>query len=308
MTKVRSQAWLASANAFPVLICGESGTGKELFAQAIHNLGLRKAHPFVKINCAAIPENLLESELFGYDPGAFTGAMPRGKPGKFELAHRGTIFLDEIGDMPTSMQPKLLQVLEEKMVERVGGNRVIPLDFRVIAATNQNLKQLMGEGRFRSDLYYRLNVIPLHVPPLRDRAGDIPLLAEHLIKNIASQAGRPTPSFLPEALQLLENHTWPGNVRELANALERAFTQSQGEQIRECDLPDAVITTKARPAAMPQNLHDLQERTEREAILAALEACGFNKSKAARWLGIHRTLLYKKIQKYDLPLMPDGRL
>ncbi|MDX2454693.1 sigma-54 interaction domain-containing protein [Desulfosarcina sp.] len=308
MIKVRSQAGMASTNAFPVLICGESGTGKELFAQAIHNLGPRQAHPFVTINCAAIPENLLESELFGYDPGAFTGAMPRGKAGKFELAHRGTVFLDEIGDMPTSMQPKLLRVLEEKRVERVGGNRVIPLDFRVISATNQDLKKLMGEGRFRSDLYYRLNVIPLHIPPLRDRAGDIPLLAEHLIENIAGQAGRPPPSFLPDALQLLENYTWPGNVRELANALERAFTQSQGDHIRGCDLPDAMIPPEVRSAAMPRNLHDLQEHTEREAIQAALDSCGFNKSQAARQLGIHRTLLYKKIRKYNLPLRPDGQV
>ncbi len=314
MAKIRSQACLASVNAFPVLISGESGTGKELFAHAIHNHSPRKSHPFVKINCAAIPENLLESELFGYDPGAFTGAGTRGKPGKFELAHRGTIFLDEIGDMPASMQPKLLRVLEEKAVERVGGNRVIPLDFRVIAATNQDLKQLMGEGRFRSDLYYRLNVIPLHLPPLRDRTGDIRLLAEHLLRKTADQTGRQAPLLSPKALELLENHTWPGNVRELANALERAFIQFQGSHIRECDLPVAVAALKSRPAVRPrhphdlQNLHDLQKRTEQEAIQAALESCDFNKSKAARRLGIHRTLLYKKIRKYGLSLTPDDQV
>ena len=308
MEKIRSQAGLASTNAFPVLICGESGTGKELFAHAIHNHSPRKPHPFVKINCAAIPENLLESELFGYDPGAFTGAVPRGKPGKFELANRGTIFLDEIGDMPVSMQPKLLRVLEEKAIERVGGNRVIPLDFRVIAATNQNLKQLMGEGRFRSDLYYRLNVIPLHLPPLRDRAGDIRLLAEHLLKKIAGQAGRKPPLISQKVLEIMENHTWPGNVRELANALERAFIQFQGRRIRECDLPEAVAPPKSRPVITPRNLYDLQKRTEQEAIRAALESCDFNKSKAARQLGIHRTLLYKKIRKYGLPLTPDDHV
>ncbi len=314
MAKIRTQACLASANAFPVLISGESGTGKELFAHAIHNHSPRKHHPFVKINCAAIPENLLESELFGYDPGAFTGAVPRGKPGKFELAHRGTIFLDEIGDMPASMQPKLLRVLEEKVIERVGGNRVIPLDFRVIAATNQDIKQLMGEGRFRSDLYYRLNVIPLHLPPLRDRTGDISLLAEHLLIKTAAQTGRQVPLLSSKALELLENYTWPGNVRELANALERAFIQFHGGRIRECDLPGAVTALKSRSTPRPQNhydlqnLYDLQKRTEQEAIQAALESCNFNKSKAARRLGIHRTLLYKKIRKYGLSLTPNGHV
>lgn len=309
MVKVLSKAWLASANAFPVLICGESGTGKELFAHAIHNHGPRQAHPFVKVNCAAIPDELMESELFGYDPGAFTGAMSRGKPGKFELAHQGTIFLDEIGDMPLSMQPKLLRVLEEKAVERVGGNRVIPSDFRVIAATNQDLKRLMKKGRFRNDLFYRLNVFPLHLPPLRDRSGDVSLLSECLLKNIADEAGRQPPPFSPKIMHLLESYTWPGNVRELANAMERAFIQCQGHCIRECDLPDAVIAARAkRPAFAPRNLCDLKELTESEAIRAALEACGFNKSKAARQLGIHRTLLYKKIRKYGLPLTSVSRL
>ncbi|MDD9301957.1 MAG: sigma 54-interacting transcriptional regulator [Desulfobacter sp.] len=306
--KVKSQARRASFNAFPVLISGESGTGKELFAHAIHNQSPRQAHPFVKINCAAIPENLLESELFGYDPGAFTGALSRGKPGKFELAHPGTIFLDEIGDMPLSMQPKLLRVLEEKAVERVGGNRMIPLDFRVIAATNQDLHQLMDEGQFRKDLFYRLNVIPLHLPPLRRRAGDICPLAEHLLEATASRAGLQTPSLLPGALQLLENYPWPGNVRELANAMERAFIQFQGSQIRACDLPDAVTAVTHRKGAPVRKLHALQARTERRAIVAALEASGFNKSKAARPLGIHRTLLYKKIRKYGLSLKPGGQV
>ena len=305
MARVRSQARRASANAFPVLISGESGTGKELFAHAIHSQGPRKSHPFVKINCAAIPENLLESELFGYDPGAFTGAMTRGKPGKFELAHRGTIFLDEIGDMPTSMQPKLLRVLEEKAVERVGGNRVIHSDFRVIAATNQNLKHLMDEGRFRNDLFYRLNVISLNLPPLRDRADDIRLLAEHLLEKIAGQTGSRPPRLVAKAVKLLENYTWPGNVRELANALEQAFTQFHGKTIRECDLPDAVADARNRPASKHRKLQDLQKRTEREAILTALASCDFNKSKTAKLLGIHRTHLYKKMRKYGVPLQPE---
>ena len=305
MVRVRTRARRASANAFPVLICGESGTGKEFFAHAIHNHSVRKNHPFVKINCAAIPENLLESELFGYDPGAFTGAMNRGKPGKFELAHRGTIFLDEIGDMPVSMQAKLLRVLEEKAVERVGGNRLIKSDFRVIAATNQNLARQMDQGRFRKDLFYRLNVISLALPPLRERPGDISLLAKYLISEIAGQAKEAVPPLLPEVLALLENHAWPGNVRELVNALEQAFSQFDGKKIRERDLPETVINAVRRPSGRHGKLQDLQTRTERDAILAALESCGFNKSKAAQLLGIHRTSLYKKIRKYALPLNAD---
>ena len=307
MAEARSQARKASFNCFPVLLCGESGTGKELFAHAIHNHGSRKTHAFVKINCAAIPENLLESELFGYDPGAFTGAMSRGKPGKFELAHRGTIFLDEIGDMPASMQPKLLRVLEEKAFERIGGNQVIQSDFRVIAATNQDLKQLMDEGRFRKDLFYRLNVVPLHLPPLRKRTGDIRLLAEHLLKNIGAQTERCPPGISPRAIASLENYSWPGNVRELANAMERAFTQFKDGRIRNCDLPEAVTTGQKRRTACYSTLQDLQERTEREAVLSTLQACKFNKTEAARRLGIHRTLLYKRIRKYNLPLTSNGQ-
>ncbi len=302
MVRVRSQARRASANAFPVLISGESGTGKEFFAHAIHNHSVRKNYPFVKINCAAIPENLLESELFGYDPGAYTGAGNRGKPGKFELAHQGTIFLDEIGDMPVSMQAKLLRVLEEKTVERVGGTRVIKCDFRVIAATNQDLGRRMNQGRFRNDLFYRLNVISLNLPPLRDRNGDISLLAKYLLREIARQAGHPVPTLLPGAMALLENHTWPGNVRELVNALEQAFSQFDGKKIREWDLPDTVTAAVVRPSGGHGKLQDLQTRTERDAILAALESCDYNKSKAAQLLGIHRTSLYKKIRKYALPL------
>jgi len=303
---LKKEALIASTNQFPVLISGESGTGKELFAQAIHHASPRKLYPFVRINCAAIPKDLLESELFGYEKGAFTGARAGGKPGKFELAQKGTIFLDEIGDLPLEMQPKLLRVLEEKEFERVGGNKLIRSDFRLIAATNQNLEKMVDGGRFRKDLFYRLNVIPIHITPLRKRRSDIVLLARYLLKNLAQEAtmsgirlGKSTEAILREA-------DWPGNVRELSNVLERALSSLEGHTIQVKDLP--LYLTRGRSQSIKSNqssIKEAQASAEREAILFALEETNYNKAKAAGLLGIHRTLLYKKMKKYSIALQPD---
>ncbi|HTZ39973.1 MAG TPA: sigma 54-interacting transcriptional regulator, partial [Syntrophales bacterium] len=216
----------------PVLIYGESGTGKELFAHAIHRASDRHRKPFIRLNCAAIPKDLLEAELFGYEPGAFTGAGNKGKPGKFELAHQGTIFLDEVSELPLAMQPKLLRVVEEKVVERLGATKPVKCDFRLIAATNENLEDCVKKGTFRKDLYYRLNVIPLHIPPLRERREDISLIASHLIQNLCRDFGLSPKGISPEVMRIFENHDWPGNVRELSNILER--TLSMMDEMEEC--------------------------------------------------------------------------
>ncbi len=300
---LKEAALMAATNASPVLITGESGTGKELFAQAIHHASARKMQPFIHLNCAAIPKDLLESELFGYDRGAFTGALTGGKPGKFELADHGTIFLDEIGDLPFEMQPKLLRVLEEKAFERVGGNRLIRSDFRLIAATNTDLESLIKQGRFRKDLYYRLNVMSLHIPPLRERPEDIAPLAGHLLTCIARKNGFGAIHINAAAVQALSNHSWQGNVRELANVLERAMLTIRGDEIQPTDLPFSFrsATSPASEVAI-QPIRSLQADLEREAILGALRKTGNNKAEAASLLGIHRTQLYKKLKKYGLSL------
>ncbi len=305
MMLVKDEALGATANNFPVLISGESGTGKELFAQAIHHSSSRKVHPFVRINCAAIPKDLLESELFGYDKGAFTGARAKGKPGKFELAHRGTIFLDEIGDMPLEMQPKILRVIEEKEFERIGGNKVIQSDFRVVAATNRNLDTMMQEGTFRRDLFYRLNVIPLHIPPLRERKTDIILLARALVKKMAAEAGMVDIAVDKLAEMSLVDYAWPGNVRELSNVVERTLSRLTGNKIQFDDLPFYIHqkTQKNNPA-LSGSLRRVQRDAEKTAIERALKACDHNKAKTAKKLGIHRTLLYRKLKKYGISLNP----
>ncbi len=305
ISELKREALKASGNGFPVLITGESGTGKELFAQAIHHASNRRLYPFVRINCAAIPRDLLESELFGYEKGAFTGARNEGKPGKFELAHLGTIFLDEIGDLPIEMQPKLLRAIEDKEFERVGGNRVVRSDFRVIAATNQNLESMLGDGRFRKDLYYRLNVIPLHIAPLRERGEDILFLARHFLTQMAREANLATIGIDHQAEQALRRYEFPGNVRELANVLERSVSAIEGDLIQATDLPFYV--RRGQISLAPQRASSLREvhaHTEREAIRQALRQADFCKVRAAATLGIHRTLLYKKMKKYKLPLKP----
>ncbi|MGD8367746.1 MAG: sigma 54-interacting transcriptional regulator [Desulfobacterales bacterium] len=307
LRRLKKEALQASANAFPVLITGESGTGKELFAQAIHHASARKIHPFVRINCAAIPRDLLESELFGYEKGAFTGARSSGKPGKFELAHRGTVFLDEIGDLPLQMQPKLLRVLEDKEFERIGGTRVVRSDFRLIAATNQNLEKLMAEGRFRKDLFYRLNVIPLPIPPLRERREDILPIASALLGQLPQEANLEGVHFDAEAAALLTGHEWPGNVRELSNVLERTVAILEGKTIRRSDLPFFLSRAAEKKGAKGEvSIRSAQVRAEKVAIRRALAEAGYNKAQAARLLGIHRTLLYKKMKKYAIALNPEA--
>lgn len=302
---LKQEALRAAGNSFPVLITGESGTGKELFAQAIHHASARRLHPFVRINCAAIPRDLLESELFGYEKGAFTGAKNEGKPGKFELAHQGTIFLDEIGDLPIEMQPKLLRAIEDKEFERVGGTRIIRSDFRVISATNQNLDTMLATGRFRKDLFYRLNVISLCIPALRERPDDILAITRRFLDRTAQEAGLKKIAIDIGAEHALYDHDWPGNVRELMNVLERSVSALEGDAIRIPDLPFYVQRKlKAAVRRRSTSLRELQSRAEREAIWTALKESDFRKARAARILGIHRTLLYKKMKKYNIPLKP----
>ncbi len=303
---LKKEALIASTNQFPVLISGESGTGKELFAQAIHHSSPRKLYPFVRINCAAIPKDLLESELFGYEKGAFTGARTGGKPGKFELAQRGTVFLDEIGDLPLEMQPKLLRVLEEKEFERVGGNKLIRSDFRLIAATNQNLEEMVDNGRFRKDLFYRLNVIPIQITPLRKRRSDIVPIARHLLKNLVQEATLSETRLDKTTEAVLRKFDWPGNVREISNVLERALSSLDGNRIEIKDLPFYLTRGQTQTIKTKQSsIREAQAAAEKEAILFALEETNYNKVKAAGLLGIHRTLLYKKMKKYSLTLQPN---
>ncbi|MBW2594522.1 MAG: sigma 54-interacting transcriptional regulator [Deltaproteobacteria bacterium] len=310
ITSLKREALKAAANSFPVLITGESGTGKELFAQAIHHASLRRIYPLVQINCSAIPRELIESEIFGYVKGAFTGASSAGKPGKFELADHGTIFLDEIGDMPLEMQPKLLRVLEEKEFSRVGGTSVIRSDFRLITATNQNLQEMVPEKRFRLDLFYRLNVIPLHIPPLRERRDDIMPLAKHLLKKLTEEANLPEVLINPEVEDALKNRDWPGNVRELQNVIERTLSSLEGDVIYIRDLPfylhrkpyEIESDQGASTDTNRLSLRSVHGEAEKNAILHTLNTTGNNKKKAADILGIHRTLLYKKMRKYRIPL------
>jgi len=307
INSLKKEALKATANQFPVLITGESGTGKELFAQAIHHASPRKVYPFVRINCAAIPKDLLESELFGYEKGAFTGARSGGKPGKFELAHQGTVFMDEVGDLPLEMQPKLLRVLEEKEFERVGGNKLIRSDFRLIAATNQNLDSMMADRRFRKDLFYRLNVISLNIPPLRERRVDIIPTARHLLKQMIQEGITQDLKVAPEAEDALKNYTWPGNVRELSNVLGRALSSMEGDRMHRHDFPFFLQREEEnRSGYHKTSIKDVQARAEAKAIREALLETGYNKAQAAKLLGIHRTLLYKKMKKYEISLDHQG--
>lgn len=286
-----------------VLIRGESGTGKELFAHALHSESNRSRGPFIKVNCAAIPESLLESELFGYVEGAFTGARKGGQVGKFELAHRGTIFLDEIGDMSPQMQAKLLRVLQEKTIERLGDNISRKIDVRVIAATNRNLEELMRNKLFREDLYYRLNVITLNVPPLRDRKADIEPLAEYFIDIFNCQFGQKVNSLAPEVLELFYRHRWPGNVRELQNVIERAFNVIDGDTITKKHLP-LYLQEQANSgrvhSAVLRGLPFVIAKLEREAIIEALTLTNGNRNRAASILNISRASFYKKMKEYNI--------
>jgi len=302
MVEVKNLALKAAQVQAPVLILGESGTGKELFAHAIHYASDRRIYPFIRLNCAAIPKDLLEAELFGYEPGAFTGAGSKGKPGKFELAHKGSIFLDEISDLPLEMQPKLLRVLEEKEIERVGGIRPVKSDFRLIVATNENLENLVEQGKFRKDLYYRLNVIPIQIPPLRERKRDIALLVEHIAQKFSRDMGTRAPLISPEVMQVFQNYYWPGNVRELSNIIERVLYMIDGDTIRLRHLPIFLQSMgEETPKIQSTLLKRLREDMEKETLLHTIRLAKFNKNKASKLLGIHRTSLYKKMKKLNIP-------
>jgi len=287
-----------------VLLTGESGTGKELIAGAIHFNGHRKEAPFIKINCAALTETLLESELFGHEKGAFTGADRR-KEGCFVQANGGSLFLDEVSEMPLTMQVKLLRVLQEREITRVGGEKVIPVDVRVITATNKDLLQLVKQGAFREDLYYRLNVVGLEIPPLRTREDDIPLLAQHFIEMFASKNKKEIKAFTPKAMDSLLRYDWPGNVRELMNAVERGVVLSQSEYLDDSDL--RIFHGDSHENSGPVMLsHDTTrplEEVEKETVLRTLESAGGNKSETARRLGVTRKTLHKKLKKYGV--MPE---
>lgn len=282
-----------------VLITGESGTGKEMIAGAIHFNSPRKDGPFIKMNCAAVSEGLLESELFGHEKGAFTGALRR-REGSFRQAHRGSLFLDEVSEMSLAMQVKLLRVLQEKEFVRVGGEELIRVDVRIIAATNKDLSGLVREGRFREDLYYRLNVINLSVPPLRERREDIPMLAEHFLKMFTEKNAKQVKGFTPQAMDRLIRHTWPGNVREMMNTIESAVVLCSSSYLREEDIP--VFRELATDSLSPrEQSSDLSlDMVERSTILTTLESVGGNKSEAARKLGITRATLHKKLKKYGV--------
>ena len=273
-----------------VLVTGESGTGKELVCRAIHAASTRRFHPLVVIHCGALTETLLESELFGHEKGAFTGAQYR-KKGKFEIAEGGTVFLDEIGDISLKTQTDLLRVLQEREIVRVGGNQPIKVDFRCVAATNKNLEQLIEEGKFRPDLYYRLNVFHIEVPPLRDRKEDIPLLVDHFVRKFSKEMNKRINRVSPAAMLQLQQYPWPGNVRELENAVERAMVVAQEPELREQDF---ILKARANGSTEAKTLDDI----ERAHILRVMEECGGNQTRAAEVLDIDRVTLHNKLKKY----------
>ncbi|WHZ01099.1 sigma 54-interacting transcriptional regulator [Neobacillus sp. YX16] len=314
MANLKHQALLSAKNNSTVLITGESGTGKELFAEAVHKESGRKGN-FVKVNCAAIPSELLESEFFGYADGAFTGARRGGKVGKFELADKGTLFLDEIGDMPLALQSKLLRVLQERNFERIGDNRTRTVDVRIIAATNKDLYQLVQDGEFREDFYYRINVVTIQIPPLRERKGDIPLLCNHLINKLNDRLNKQVIGISPEAFTIIKEYSWPGNIRQLENILERAMNFDVKNWIDTIHLPlellennQSIISREFIPPSTPPVVQNKQvssetvslKDSEKSIIMETLESVQGNRSKAADLLGISRTTLYNKLKKYNI--------
>jgi PAS domain S-box-containing protein len=307
-------ASLAAPSMSTILLQGESGTGKEIFAQAIHNRSSRRKGPFVAVNCGAIPRELIASELFGYTEGAFTGAKRGGRPGKFELASGGTLFLDEIGDMPLEQQVALLRVLQDKRITRVGGDKMIPVDIRIICATNRDLKQEVEKGRFREDLYYRLNVITIELPPLRKRREDIPLLVDYFLKKIGQDWGAQIDSVEPEVMEYLTRYDWPGNVRELQNVVERMISMANGNTIGLNLLPPEIYNAndlansqeKVVPVRMGrlsrerQNRKQLLAEKESQEIMELLTKHGGNVSRVARDMGVSRNTLYRKMKQYNI--------
>ena len=303
--KLKEQILQASRFTSTVLIEGETGSGKELIAHAIHSMSPRKSANFVRVNCSAIPADLMESEFFGYSAGAFTGAAKKGKVGRFELANKGSIFLDEINLLTSTMQPKFLRVLQEREVDPVGGNRSVPVDVRVIAASGIPLETLVEKGEFRSDLYYRLNVIRIQAPPLRDRKEDIPLLVENFLARLNHQLGMMIEDISPSAMEMLMEYDWPGNVRELQNAVEQAMNLADGPILRVQDFCQLQARLRGRKhhalaQSMDYKLRPARQAFERDLIRDALRVAGGNRVKAAKLLGISRTVLYNKIEEYKL--------
>ena len=312
MRKIFEMVERVSASDASVLVQGESGTGKELMAKAIHYTSPRKNKPFVPVNCAALPESLLESELFGYDEGAFSGARKR-KPGRFEIADGGTIFLDEVGDLPLAMQPKILRAAEEKVIERLGGTRRIPVDVRIVAASNRDLRQEVKEGRFRQDLYFRLAVITVSIPPLRDRKEDILVLADYFLQEFCTDLGRPSPLLSNATARALLSHDWPGNVRELKNAMQHLALLCDSNVVEPHSLPgwillaeppDPMVSTVDDPLKTQISLKESKRRafaeTEKQRIAEALRIFDGNRTRTAAYLGISRRSLQLKIKRYGL--------
>jgi transcriptional regulator with PAS, ATPase and Fis domain len=293
MEEVFRKLRLASQSDVTVLLTGESGTGKELAASAIHSLSERRDRPFVAINCAAIPESLLESELFGHVKGAFTGAV-RDRNGLFQTADGGTLFLDEVAELPPQLQVKVLRALQEREVRRVGDERITKVDVRIVAATNRDLKSFIDRGALRQDFYYRLAVFPIHLPALRERRDDLPLLTEHFVAQFARERGKSVTGVTPGALRAILAYDWPGNVRELRNALERAFVTVSGDNVTAADLPPEVTLRNGGPPV------EGSDQALRERILDALNQCRGNRSKAARLLGVSRVTLWKWMTKLAL--------
>jgi len=289
----------------PVMILGESGTGKEMVAKALHETGNRASKPFIKVNCAALSENILESELFGHVKGAYTGAETD-RIGRFEAAHTGTLFLDEIGDIPLSVQVKLLRVLEEKMIQRVGTNKSIPIDVRIITATNKNLEKMIEQGTFREDLFFRVNVFPLTCPPLHERKDDITLITQHFISFHAEKTGKNILGFTPEAMRLMVAYPWPGNIRELRNSVEYAFVLARGKSIGREHLPEKIITfnpMETKPLkGIEQNGMVRVGLSEKEKLLNALQQADGNQTKAAKILDVSRITVWKRIKKHGIQL------
>lgn len=305
ISETKNIARKAADSMATVLITGESGVGKEQFARVIHDTGITNQGEFISVNCAAIPDSLLESELFGYEKGAFTGASIEGKAGKFELAHNGTLFLDEIGDMPMAMQVKILRVIQEKKIERVGGTTSIPINFRLITATNKNLKQMVAKAEFREDLYYRLFVIPIHIPPLRDRKQDIPIIIANKIYHLAEAYGISEKTIDQPIIQLMHTYDWPGNIRELMNVLERLFVLTEGDHISIKNIPQSLFPEHQQPAMEAQHkrsetLKVAMAEEERDDIERTLKQVKGNKSQAAKLLGISRATLYNKISRFSI--------
>ncbi len=292
----------------PVLLMGESGTGKELVAHAVHSASPRAREVFISVNCAAIPKDLVEAELFGFEEGTFTGAKPGGSAGKFELADRGTIFLDEIGEIPLEMQAKLLRVIENGEIQKIGASSYSTSDFRLIAATNKDLEAAVKAGTFREDLYHRLNILVLNVPPLRERRGDVLIIAANLLRTMSEADSKGAMTFSPEVQHLLQSYSWPGNIRELKNVLSFACVSlDEGQnEIRIRNLPPYLIEKGLKNAAPSRpavaQLSQIRQKSESDAVVAALQSTGHNKAEAARILGISRNELYKKMKKYGIAL------